>query len=310
MWADPLPARDSNPHFQDQNLACCQLHQPGSRFQSIGKDDCVPVLVGTSGWMYADWRGRYYPDRLPQSKWFTKVMTDFRTVELNVSFYRLPKREVFEGWRDRSPDDAIIAAKASRYLTHIKRLRDPQPSVELFVSRATGLGEKLGPVLVQLPPDLQVNVEALRETLAAFPRDVRIAVEPRHESWWIDEVHTLPEQFNAALCWADRKQRAMTPLWGTADWGYLRFHQGCGIKRPSYSGRSLAEWSERIASTYADDEDVFVYFNNDPGCAAVDDAITFAEELRQLGRTVTRVPEQRPDLRPKDPVGQDWHDWD
>src|SRR5207248_8521098 len=96
-----------------------------------GRTAGVPVLVGTSGWMYADWRGRYYPERFPQAKWFPKVMTDFQTVELNVSFYRLPKREVFEGWHRRSPADAVIAAKASRYLTHIKRLRDPQASVEL-----------------------------------------------------------------------------------------------------------------------------------------------------------------------------------
>src|SRR3954454_6333454 len=115
-------------------------------------------------------------------------MDDFRTVELNVTFYRLPKAEVFAGWYDRSPHDAVITVKASRYLTHVKRLRDPAPSVAMLLERAAPLQEKLGPVLVQLPPDLPVDVDALDATLRAFPRSVRVAVEPRHESWWTDGV--------------------------------------------------------------------------------------------------------------------------
>jgi uncharacterized protein YecE (DUF72 family) len=242
------------------------------------------------------WRYRYYPKGLAQTKWFERYAADFATVELNVSFYRLPKREVFESWLRRSPDDFVVAAKASRYLTHIKRLRDPAGSVEMFMDRATGLGRKLGPVLLQLPPDLQVNLDGLDETLAAFPAGVRLAVEPRHESWWTDDVEAILRKHGATLCWADRRQRAVSPLWRTTDWGYLRLHQGRGVSRPSYSRRALVEWVQRITTTYADDEDVFVYFNNDPGGAAIDDAITFAEELRRLGRTVTRVPATRPDL--------------
>src|SRR5438309_4183181 len=150
-------------------------------------------------------------------------MHDFRTVEMNVTFYRLPRAEVFAGWYARSPDDAVITVKASRYLTHIKRLKDPQPSVDMLMDRIRPLGHKLGPILVQLPPDLQVDVGALDATLRAFPAGLRIAVEPRHQSWWNDDVRRCLEQHNAALCWADR-MGPIPLLCRTADWVYPRFH--------------------------------------------------------------------------------------
>jgi uncharacterized protein YecE (DUF72 family) len=261
----------------------------------------VTVLVGTSGWQYRDWRYRYYPRGLPQTRWFEKVMHDFRTVELNVTFYRLPKLEVFAGWHERSPADAVITVKASRYLTHIKRLRDPQPSVAMLLDRVAPLRDKLGPVLVQLPPDLTVDVDALDETLRAFPRSVRVAVEPRHESWWTDDVRRCLEAHNAALCWADRRG-AITPLWRTADWGYLRFHEGRDDPWPFYTDDELSAWARTIADTFpAGSEDVYVYFNNDPGCAAVDNAITFASAVTASGLAVTRVPADRPIVRTEVP---------
>jgi len=256
----------------------------------------VAVFVGTSGWQYKDWRRRYYAKGVNQNRWFEHIMRDFRTVELNVTFYRLPRVEVFAGWFTRSPDDAIITVKASRYLTHVKRLRDPQPSVAMLMDRIAPLGHKLGPVLIQLPPDLAVAVEALDTTLAAFPAGVRLAVEPRHESWWIDDVRRLLERHNAALCWADRKGGAITPLWRTADWGYVRFHEGSADPWPFYTDDELRSWAGTIATTFPDDCDVYAYFNNDPGAAAIDNAITFADSLRACGRSVSRVPATRPDL--------------
>src|SRR5438105_12987251 len=130
-------------------------------------------------------------------------MRDFRTVELNVTFYRLPRAEVFAGWYDRAPADAVITVKASRYLTHVKRLKDPQPSVDMLMERVRPLREKLGPVLVQLPPDLPVDVGNLDATLAAFPAGTPLAVEPRHDPWWTDDVRRVLEQHDAALCWAE-----------------------------------------------------------------------------------------------------------
>jgi uncharacterized protein YecE (DUF72 family) len=164
----------------------------------------------------------------------------------------------------------------------------------MLMERAAPLGSKLGPVLLQLPPDLQVNLAALDETLAAFPAGTRLVVEPRHESWWTDDVRRLLERHNAALCWADRKG-AITPLWRTADWGYLRFHEGKHDPWPFYTAEELRGWSETIAVTFPDDCDMFVYFNNDPGAAAIDNAITFADCVRAAGRSVSRVPAKRPD---------------
>ena len=260
-----------------------------------GYADEVTVLVGTSGWQYRHWRYTYFRKGTPQNRWFEQVMRDFRTVELNVTFYRLPRTEVFAGWYARSPDDAVITVKASRYLTHIKRLKDPKPSVDMLLERIRPLGHKLGPILVQLPPDLQVDVAALDDTLRAFPSGLRIAVEPRHESWWTDDVRRCLTVHNAALCWADR-HGPITPLWRTADWGYLRFHEGKYDPWPFYTDGELAWWTDRILDTYPDDEDMYVYFNNDPGTAAIDNAITFAGQLRARGREVTRVPSERPDL--------------
>lgn len=264
----------------------------------------MTVLIGTSGWQYRHWRPGYFRPGTPQNRWFEQVMRDFRTVELNVTFYRLPRIEVFAGWYARSPADAVITVKASRYLTHIKRLRDPQPSVDMLMERVRPLQEKLGPILVQLPPDLTVDVDALAATLRAFPAGVRLAVEPRHPSWWVDDVRRVLEQHNAALCWADRKG-AITPLWRTADWGYLRFHEGAHDPWPFYRDDELDAWAGIVTDVFpSDDEDVFVYFNNDPGCAALDNAITFAGQVLTRGHTVTRVPAERPDLtvRPSAPA--------
>jgi uncharacterized protein YecE (DUF72 family) len=256
----------------------------------------MSVLIGTSGWQYRDWRYRYYARGVPQNRWFEQVMRDFRTVELNVTFYRLPKLEAFAGWYTRSPDDAVITVKASRYLTHVKRLRDPQPSVDMLMERVRPLRHKLGPVLVQLPPDLPADLEALDATLSAFPREVRLAVEPRHDSWWTDDTRELLTRHNAALCWADRKG-VITPLWRTADWAYLRFHEGAHEPWPFYTDDELDGWARRIVELVPDDDaDLFAYFNNDPGCAAIDNAITFAERLHEHGRSTTRVPGTRPDL--------------
>jgi uncharacterized protein YecE (DUF72 family) len=255
----------------------------------------VTLILGTSGWQYADWREPYYRGT-PQRRWFEHVLDDFCSVELNVTFYRLPKAEVFAGWRERSPADAILAVKASRYITHVKRLRDPGPSVRLLLERCEPLGDKLGPILIQLPPDLQVDCDDLDGVLTAFPRSMRLAVEPRHPSWWIDGVRRVLERHEAALVWADRKG-PITPLWRTAPWCYVRFHEGRARRWPWYGRQALDSWAQRLTALDADD--AYVYFNNDPGCAAIDNAVTLGRMLRRLGADVTRVPEHRPTHGPR-----------
>lgn len=232
----------------------------------------MPVHVGTSGWQYADWRGGLYPAGVPQRLWLERYAEAFDTVEVNNAFYRLPDRSVFESWRDRTPAGFIVTVKASRYLTHIKRLREPAEPVTRLLGRARGLGDKLGPVLLQLPPSLQADTALLADCLACFPADVRVAVEPRHRSWWTDDVRRMLSTYDAAMCWADRRSRPITPLWRTADWCYLRLHEGRASPWPRYGRTALRSWARRIAAEWGPRDDSFVYFNNDQRGAAVLDA--------------------------------------
>jgi uncharacterized protein YecE (DUF72 family) len=251
----------------------------------------MTLFVGTSGWQYKDWRGALYPTDVPMRRWLEEYTEHFATVELNNAFYRLPTRENFETWRERVPRDFVVAVKASRYLTHIKRLKDPEEPVHRLMSHAAGLGDRLGPVLLQLPPTLRADPGLLDACLARFPSGTRIAVEPRHESWWTSDTRGVLESRGAALCWADVQARPVTPLWRTTDWGYVRFHQGRAQPWPRYGQRALESWIDRVATTWQDGDDVYAYFNNDPGGAAVEDAMVFGRAATRAGLTVTRTPE-------------------
>jgi uncharacterized protein YecE (DUF72 family) len=242
----------------------------------------MTVLVGTSGWQYRDWREPFYEGR-PQRLWLSHYATRFATVEVNNAFYRLPERSVFERWREQTPHGFVVGVKVSRYLTHIKRLRDPAEPVARLVERADGLRGQLGPYLLQLPPNLPVEVDRLDECLGRFPTGSRVAVEPRHSSWWTDEVREVLARHGSALCWADRRSRALTPLWATAGWGYLRLHEGTASPWPSYGPRALASWLDRISAAWPATADVYVYFNNDQGAAAVRDATAFARAATRRG---------------------------
>lgn len=236
----------------------------------------MALVVGTSGWQYADWRGVLYPDGMPTRSWLEHYAGAFPTVEVNSAFYRLPERTVFARWRQQTPDGFVMAVKVSRYLTHVRRLGDAAGPVARLVDRAAGLGDRLGPYLLQLPPDLRADPDRLDACLAAFPADARVAVEPRHVSWWTDDVRRVLERRGAALCWSDRGGRPRAPLWRTAGWGYLRLHEGTAAPRPSYGRRALGTWLDRVDAAWpgARRADVFVYCNNDAGGAAVRNART------------------------------------
>ena len=259
----------------------------------------MPVRVGTSGWQYRDWRGVLYPAGLPERDWLEHYASRYGTVENNGTFYRLPAPDTFAAWRAKTPDGFVMAVKASRYLTHVRRLRDPAEPVARLMRAATGLGDRLGVVLLQLPPNLRADAGALAACLAEFARipatgssggPVRVAVEFRHESWWTTQTRQLLAGHNAALCWADRLGRPVTPLWRTADWGYLRFHQGAAEPWPRYGAAALRHWVERTGEAWPGDADVFVYFNNDQHAAALYDAAAFASLVRRAGRPVTTTP--------------------
>ncbi|MEU5769225.1 DUF72 domain-containing protein [Streptomyces asoensis] len=250
----------------------------------------MTLYVGTSGWQYKDWKGVLYPADMPVRRWLEEYTGHFATVEINNAFYRLPSRETFASWAARVPADFVVAVKASRYLTHIKRLKDPGEPVERLMSHAAGLGDRLGPVLLQLPPTLRGDAGLLDACLSCFPPGTRVAVEPRHDSWWTPGVRQVLESRGAALCWADARSRPVTPLWRTADWGYVRFHQGRAHPWPHYGRRALETWLDRIATTWPHDAEVYAYFNNDPGGAAVRDAAVFARTARRAGLRATRTP--------------------
>ncbi len=238
-------------------------------------------FVGTSGFDYRDWRGPFYPRFLRSSERLAFYAEHFRTVELNVTFYRMPAADAFRGWRDAVPDDFRFAVKASRYLTHIRRLEDPQEPVDYLMERASMLGDRLGVVLLQLPPSLQISLERLEATLGAFQGRVPVAVEPRHRSWFVPELCSLLGSFGSSLVLADRRG-PITPLWATGPWTYLRLHQGVSTPRPCYGDRALRSWVDRLEALPGVDGG-YVFFNNDHRACAPANAVTFEGMLPDAG---------------------------
>jgi uncharacterized protein YecE (DUF72 family) len=249
----------------------------------------MPLHIGTSGWQYAHWRQTFYPKGVAQARWLEYYAERFDTVELNNSFYMLPKEESFAAWAARTPPGFDFAVKMSRYLTHVKKLVDAREPVERFFSRASSLGDKLGPVLIQLPPTMPLALDRLEATLTLFPAGVRVAVECRHDTWYTPDLHACLEAHNAALVLADSPKRT-TPRWRTADWAYVRFHEGTSRPRPCYGRRALTAWARELAGMWSPDDDVYVYFNNDPRGCAIRDAAVFAGEMATLGFRHGRVP--------------------
>jgi uncharacterized protein YecE (DUF72 family) len=241
------------------------------------KGGFVQLHIGTSGWQYDDWGGVFYPDDVPRRAWLAYYAERFGTVEVNNSFYRLPERSTFERWRDQTPAGFVVAVKASRFITHLKRLRDPGEPVELLWERASGLGDRLGPVLFQLPPRFPMDIERLRGLLHALPEGMHPAFEFRDRSWYSDEVFGLLDDVGAALVWPDRPgMRHTLPM--TAGWLYVRFHQGT-VDGPGYRRVKLRRWASRISETGAGE--AYLYFNNDPTGAAIRDARTMIELLSE-----------------------------
>jgi len=231
------------------------------------------IRIGTSGWHYKHWLGNFYPQKLPASKMLAYYYEHFDTVEVNNSFYMLPKFETMHAWRDATPVNFQFAVKASRFLTHNKKLKDPQNALDNFLPRAEALGKKLGPILFQLPPSWRINAERLTEFLEALPRYHRYTFEFREQSWICDEICQILKQYNAAFCIYDIGG-FHSPIQVTADWTYVRLH-GPGKKyQGSYSEQVLDEWAERIRNWSANLKAIYVYFDNDQAGYAAQNALT------------------------------------
>jgi uncharacterized protein YecE (DUF72 family) len=247
------------------------------------------LRIGTSGYQYRHWRGLFYPREVATSRWLEYYAERFDTVELNATFYGLPEARTFQRWASLAPDGFVFAVKASRYLTHVLKLREPREPVERLMERSVHLDDHLGPILIQLPPTMEIDLERLEETLAAFPRSVRIAVEPRHASWFVDGTSELLTKYEAALCLADRRSKHPAE-WRTAPWTYIRFHQGGARPRPCYGPAALAAWTGRLREGWGDQPDAYVYFNNDHRGCAVRDAAVFGRIAVRRGIATTNVP--------------------
>ena len=240
------------------------------------------LRVGCSGWQYRGWSGDFYPSDLPQARWFEHYARTFDTVEVNNSFYRLPPRSTFAGWRQRSPAGFVFAVKASRYLTHIKRLSQPREPVARLWQAALGLESKLGPVLYQLPPRWSRNLERLDAFLSVLPAGRQHAVEFRDVSWYAEETYALLERYGVAMCVHDMSGSA-SPLRFVGPLIYVRFH-GSGTRYGGrYPDRALDEWAERLAPERRRGRGVYAYFNNDVGGHAPRDAVRLRTALEAIG---------------------------
>ena len=237
------------------------------------------VWIGCSGWNYRDWRERVYPQGMPARRWLEHYATLFDTVEVNATFYRLPSRDAVANWAAQTPPEFLFAIKASRYLTHIKRLTNLGQGVERFYERIEPLIEagKLGAVLWQLPANFNCDLERLGTALEELPPG-RHCFEFRHPSWFNDHVYRLLRDHAAGLVIGDTPERPFQTYELTADWTYLRFHHGTRGRKGNYSTAELAEWSSRIAA-WRSQVEVFAYFNNDWSAFAVRNALALKEGL-------------------------------
>jgi uncharacterized protein YecE (DUF72 family) len=248
--------------------------------------------IGTSGWVYDHWRGPFYPQELPAAKWLDYFCRRFGTVELNASFYRLPKEQTWRNWSAKVPTGFLFAVKASRFITHIKRLRDCEEPLETFLDRARLLGDALGPVLYQMPPSFHrtpENSERLANFLSLLPHDVRHVFEFRHDSWFDAEPFALLRMHNVAFCAFHMVDRE-TPLEATTDFVYVRFHGSAALYGGSYSDEQLTDWARRLRELPEDVREVYVYFNNDAFGHAVANAQTLAALLGIEGESRGGVP--------------------
>ncbi len=245
------------------------------------------VRIGTSGWHYKHWKGCFYPPELKSSQYLSWYIRHFNTVEINNCFYRLPTASAVENWHKETPPGFCFAVKASRFLTHIKRLREAEQALTTYLDRMEILGEKLGPILFQLPPNWHVNVERLQEFLQLLQRRRHAYVfEFRDPTWYVDPVYRLLREYNVALCIHDWGGQG-SPQELTADFTYIRFHGTTGRYAGNYTDEMLETWAEQISRWTHKLRGIYAYFNNDVGGHAISNAQTlksFVERQRTEGQ--------------------------
>jgi len=236
--------------------------------------------IGTSGWHYDHWKHRFYPEELNKRRWLEFYAGHFTTVELNNSFYRLPSETAFATWYESSPASFTFAVKVSRFITHVKRLKDTEEAVGRFITRAKILEEKLGPLLYQLPPNMHRDDEKLVSFLSILPEEMKHVFEFRHQSWLEGKVFEILCQHNAGFCIFDMPSLSC-PLVATADFAYVRFHGSTGLYSSCYSDEELADWAKKLTDLAVNLKAVYIYFNNDAEAFAVRNAVTLRSYLER-----------------------------
>jgi uncharacterized protein YecE (DUF72 family) len=235
------------------------------------------IHIGTSGWHYKHWKGTFYPEELKETEQFSFYSKNFKTVEINNSFYRLPELQTFRNWRKSAPKNFIFSVKASRFITHMKKLKDTEEALTLFLKRAGELKEHLGPILFQLPPGWKINPERLELFLKKLPSGFRYTFEFRNNSWYHQDIYNLLEEYNCAFCIYELDHH-LSPMINTSDFVYVRLHGPEGKYAGSYSDKILKLWAKRSRAWSKSGKEVFIYFDNDQkGYAAFN-----AQSLQQL----------------------------
>ena len=237
------------------------------------------IFIGTSGWHYPHWVGPFYPAGTKPADFFEYYKKFFSTLEINNSFYRLPEKKTFQMWKKNSPEDFIFSVKASRYITHIRKLNDPKEITEVFFDRVAGLGKKCGPILFQFPPSFRINIERLSDFLRILPKKYKYTFEFRHKSWHNEDVTKLLQKYNAAFCIYELEGFVSDKI-VTADFVYIRLHGPDGKYAGSYSDGQLKEWADFIKDCHNRKLDVFCYFDNDQAAYAPKNALKLKESLR------------------------------
>jgi uncharacterized protein YecE (DUF72 family) len=239
----------------------------------MGKAKC-DIRIGTSGWHYSDWAGRFYPADLPKTKWLEYYAGHFDTVEINNTFYHQPKPQTFKNWCKQVPKQFLFAVKANRFITHIKRLKDADEPLERFFDGIRLLKSNLGPVLYQLPPSMRKDLIRLKTFLKLLPEKPASVFEFRHESWFSQDCCELLKEFNAGFCIHDLMD---VPRLITSDVIYLRFHGTTGRYKGNYSKSTLRSWANWTKDNLKGKKALFAYFNNDYNAHAVHNAKTLGE---------------------------------
>lgn len=243
----------------------------------------APARIGCSGWIYKHWRGLFYPEKLSVKRWFDHYASEFDTVEINNSFYRLPKAQTFDSWREQAPAGFCYAVKANRFLTQAKKLKDCEEPLGRMMDPFRHLGPTLGPILYQLPPRFRLNLERLESFLRLVPKDVTNVFEFREPSWYTDEVFALLDRYGASFC-AHDMPGSQSPRLAVGPIAYVRFHGGLGKYWGRYSDASLLNWTDWIGEQTRAGRPVWAYFNNDPEAHAIHDAQTLRAMVRQTLR--------------------------